>query len=290
MNIFNYIDKILLLNNADKSKIPEELAEIPTETINETDIQVLLDKIFRVQKKAKILAATDDEALKNIILAINNSLNNNKISVVFKGELFTTALEEELRMSIVHTDNGIEFIPMEIKGMNGMYYSEDRILLKRENKNNEKALYTYNGEFWGALADETYCFDEIEGTADACVDKMTVIDKAKLILSIADGEAERCCGLDNIAVFKKESAERLILPLPDTNEDKNFYNVELELFTGLSSTSDNTTIVKAMATSEIPTAVIEDISAVIMSKIQGATTTLPDKKRIVNTMERICML
>lgn len=290
MNTLDFIQRILIGDDTDIEKFPEELRDIniKTEKIAESDIEVFLNRILELQKKEHILVATNSIAVRSLVSALNMNFKQNKISVMYEYSIDTSELEAELEKLMLHTESEETYFPEE-STIKNICRSGDRILVKGTSANKGTELFSTSGQLWGTLLGKEYCFSHICGTVLSQLDEISIKEKAELMLMIIERSNKNVCSLSDIVTLADENKKRRFVFLSETVSGNNPAETETELFTGLSIESDTGMIIKRMAEYELPAVLIEDINNIVMNRKYG-TMQIPTTAIIRNTMERICIM
>lgn len=285
MNTFEFIKKIIIIgDDVDTAKFPQELRSIENERISD-DIDTFLKRTLELQKHKHIMVSTNNMAIRNLVSALNMNFKQNKISTMYEYETDTSELESELAKMLLHTENEDTFFPEETK-MKNIFRSGDRILVKGTSANKGTELFSADGQFWGTLLNKEYNFSYICGTVLSQLDKISMKEKAELMIMPMEENNKNVYSLSDIIMIDGEN-KRLFVILPEAVTKNAPAETEVQLFTGVNIREDIGMIIAKMT--KFPAVLVEDINAVVMNRKYN-TMQLPSNEIIRNTMQRICLM
>lgn len=285
MNMSEFIKKIIIVgDDVDTAKFPQELRNVTNERISE-NIDIFLKRTLELQKQEHIMVSTNSMAIRNLVCALNMNFEKNKISMMYEYETDTSELEAELEKMLLHTENESTFFPEETEIKN-IFRSDDRILVKGISDNKGTELFNADGQFWGTLLNTEYRFSHICDTVLSQLNKISMKEKAELMLMLMEKNSRNVCSLSDIIMLEGEN-KRLFFILPEAVTKNTPAETEVRLFTGLSIEEDTGMIVTKMH--GLPAVLTEDINAIIMNRKYN-TMQLPSNEIIRNTMQRICLM
>lgn len=285
MNIFDFIKRIIVVGeDVDTAKFPQELCNITIERVSD-NIDILLKRTLELQKWEHILIATNNTAVKNLISALNMNLQKNKISIIYEYSVDTSELETELESLTLYAETGEKYFPEETD-INNIFSSDDRILIKGNSANKGTELFSASGQLWGTLLNEEYHFSNICGTVLSQIDKISIKEKAELMLNLMEEDNSKIYSLSDILLLSDDSKNKRFIFFPGAVRNSSPAETEMEFFTGLNIEENTGMIIAKMV--EFPTVLVEDINTTIMNRKYNAIQ-LPTNEIIKNTMQRICL-
>lgn|GEM_PF-4307846 len=283
MDILSSISFVITGNGID---IPKEFSGKPVKRIDETDISGFMSSVMNVQKTGNILVITNNEPVAELVRAINHNIKQNKISVMCKGKLDTSALEEEITAKSLHTADGKTFIPEPVEDYPCLMHTDSRLILKRQPRNDEEAVFNKDNEAVGVLLENSLKYENIAGTADKHSDILSIPEKAFLMLKMLKERCSDTVSLSDVLMVRIGKGYGFIV-LPSENT-KNICSTELELFTGLTAEKNTfCEVIQRLADISLPDVISEDIGRIVTNLFISAKTPVPDYRLIANTMQRI---
>lgn len=285
MNILDFIKRIIVVDDdVDTAKFPQELLNITIEKVSD-NIDILLKRILEFQKQEHILVATNNTAVKNLISALNMNFQKNKISIIYEYSVDTSELETELESLTLYTETGEKYFPEETD-INNIFSSDDRILIKGNSANKGTELFSTSGQLWGTLLNKEYRFSNICGTVLSHTDKISIKEKAQLMLNLMEENNSEIYSLADILLLSDDNKNKRFIFLPGAVRNSSPAETELEIFIGLNIKEDTNVIIAKMI--GLPAVLVEDINITIMNKKYNAIQLLTNDI-IRNTMQRICL-
>ncbi len=258
------------------------------------DVQGFLNLILEQQKTQRVLAVTSSPNFTQLVLSLNASLSQNKLSVLCNGtfhlEDALTELRREQRM--LHTADGVEYDPVRQLTEHMMATADGRVLLKRKASADETELFDYNGNSWGTLLSSRYHANDFCGTLHGMSPMLSLRKKAALLWTLIDSNGQKLPDAEHIALFRSGELEMVLLPHP--HKMLTPAQMEFELFTNRSFHADGD-LMEEMADwlqrESVPPCVLEDISASVGYQLfSNAKLAEPSKEQVCNTMERIVLM
>ena len=283
MDILSSISFVIAGNGI--TDIPKEFSGKPVKRIDETDISEFMSVVMNMQKTGNILVITNNEAVAELVSAINHNIKQNKISVMCRTRLDISALEEEITAKSLHTADGKTFIPEPVEDYPCLMHTDSRLILKRQPRNDEEAVFNNNNEAVGVLLENSLKYENIAGTADKHSDILSIPEKAFLMLRMLKEKCSDTVSLSDVLMVRIGKGYGFIV-LPSENT-KNIINTELELFTGLTAKNTFCEIIRRLAEISLPDVISEDIGRIVTNLFISAKTPVPDYRLIANTMQRI---
>ena len=122
--------------------------------IDTSDVQGALNEVLMRQKSCRVLAAVSSESFRDIILAVDHSLTERRIAVLFGGELYGEEAIAELQReeSLLHTaEGGKHFLENQLEYTK--LFADEKQLLMLQGGTGGEILYTSDGTVWGCLLD-----------------------------------------------------------------------------------------------------------------------------------------
>lgn len=259
------------------------------------DVQEFLNLLLEQQKTRRVLAVMDTQNFVQLVLSLNASLPQNKLSVLCNGifhlEDALTELRREQRM-LYTVDGTEEYDPVRQLTEHMMATSDGRVLLKRKPSFDETELLDYNGDSWGTLLPARYHANDFCGTLRGMTPMLSIHKKAALLWALIDINGQQLPDTEHIALFR--SSELEIVLLPHTHKTLTPAQMEYELFTNQSFHTDSdlmTEITDWLQHGTVPPCILEDISATVGGKLfPDAKLIEPSREQICNSMKRIMLM
>lgn len=258
------------------------------------DVQDFLNLILEQQKTQRVLVVTDTQNFTQLVLSLNATLSQNKLSVLCNGtfhlEDALTELRREQRM--LHTADGAEYDPVRQLTEYMMATADGRVLLKHKASADETELFDYNGDSWGALLPVQYHANDFCGTLHGMSPILSLRKKATLLLKLIETSGQKLPDADHIALFRSSELEMVILPHP--HKMLTSAQMEFEVFTNRSFYADGdllSEMTEWLQRGNVPSCVLEDISVSVGSMFFPDTNVKePCREQICNTMKRIILM
>lgn len=183
IDLFSKIGHSVIDSTVDTS--PLELPPAETTVCDTKDIQQTLSTILEYQKTTYVLFVTDSETLCNLILTLNSTLTEHKVSVLCRGMLYADDAIAEIERAerMLYTTDGTQHFPTAPMFDNVFIDEDGRILYSMDMDtaiDGTEPLYSSNGEPWGTLLPEDYSLQNLVGRLNEHVKSMGYSDRVSV--------------------------------------------------------------------------------------------------------------
>ena len=153
---------------------------------NMADIHTTVSRILDKQKDHYILVITESMDICNLVLAINPTLKDHKLSVLCGDKLYADeAIAEWERLEkMLHTESGAEYFPAKQIG-EYLYTDENGLLLLKlfeSQKNKSEILLAYDEQLWGNVL--PFKEENIVGTVQENINDMPRNERYRIISKV----------------------------------------------------------------------------------------------------------